>query len=123
MSASGGKDEIGISASGMAALPDHLGSAAEMASQGHLGGHRARGHAVPVREASVARPAAEGDAVGNTPIRAASRRGRFQPMAKDPIRPAKAGVLPGTPNGEPSKGPGIVPGTPGDLREPAGDKT
>ncbi len=36
-----------------------------------------------------------------------------------PDRPAKSrgGVLPGTPAGEPAKGPGILPGTPEDKRE------
>lgn len=43
-------------------------------------------------------------------------------MAKDPIPPSKSGVLPGTPNGEPRKGPGLVPGTPDDTRDPATDK-
>jgi hypothetical protein len=30
---------------------------------------------------------------------------------------SETGVLPGTPAGEPAKGPGIVPGTPDDTRE------
>jgi hypothetical protein len=42
-------------------------------------------------------------------------------MAKNPTQPpSKAGVLPGTPAGEPRKGPGILPGTPEDAREPDG---
>jgi hypothetical protein len=45
-------------------------------------------------------------------------------MSKNPSQPpTKSGVLPGTPAGEPRKGPGIVPGTPDDSREPEGAKT
>ncbi len=45
-------------------------------------------------------------------------------MAKNPDQPPiKSGVLPGTPAGDPRKGPDIVPGTPDDAREPEGSKT
>ena len=39
---------------------------------------------------------------------------------KDDTAPTKSqdGVLPGTPAGEPAKGPGIVPGTPDQKRDP-----
>src|SRR5438552_13378797 len=39
-------------------------------------------------------------------------------MARKPSPPPpKSGVLPGTPAGQPAKGPGIVPGTPDDARD------
>jgi len=45
-------------------------------------------------------------------------------MTKNPSQPpSKSGVLPGTPAGEPRKGPGIVPGTPEESREKGGGKT
>jgi hypothetical protein len=45
-------------------------------------------------------------------------------MAKNPSQPpSKSGVLPGTPAGEPRKGPGILPGTPDDALETDGAKT
>jgi hypothetical protein len=45
-------------------------------------------------------------------------------MTKNPSQPpSKSGVLPGTPAGEPRKGPGIVPGTPDESREKGGGKT
>ena len=45
-------------------------------------------------------------------------------MTKSPSPPpSKSGVLPGTPAGEPRKGPGIVPGTPDESREKGGGKT
>jgi hypothetical protein len=45
-------------------------------------------------------------------------------MAKNPTQPpSKGAVLPGTPAGDPRKGPGIVPGTPDDAREPDAIKT
>ena len=40
-----------------------------------------------------------------------------------PQPPSKSGVLPGTPAGEPRKGPGIVPGTPSEAHEPDGGRT
>jgi hypothetical protein len=45
-------------------------------------------------------------------------------MTKNPSQPpSKSGVFPGTPAGEPRKGPGIVPGTPDESREKGGGKT
>ena len=45
-------------------------------------------------------------------------------MAKNPMQPpSKCAALPGTPAGEPRKGPGIVPGKPDDAREPEPPKT
>ena len=42
-------------------------------------------------------------------------------MTKSPSPPpSKSGVLPGTPAGEPRKGPGIIPGTPNDARDEKG---
>jgi hypothetical protein len=35
---------------------------------------------------------------------------------------SESGVLPGTPAGEPAKGPGIVPGTPDGKRGPSRDE-
>ena len=41
-------------------------------------------------------------------------------MTKNPSQPpSKSGVFPGTPAGEPRKGPGLVPGTPDDAAETA----
>ena len=45
-----------------------------------------------------------------------------KPNTSGPTK-SESGVLPGTPAGEPAKGPGIVPGTPDEKREPGKEPT